>query len=249
MMRLQRKLRPEARRGMNWTSESPQCSSGHHGYFADCIRRIAVLQQSLEEHKAALKVYQETAQGRVDIFNQITELVKNCRDLQLPVDPNATVPIEEEAEKMEVDEKAAGTSAAGNSGAATSTTTGTRLSSMSLPFQPSAGNSSSASSSKPKPKSRGPTPPASAALPARPPKGPSTSRLPSAPPRGPGSSLPARPSSLRSSTTGPGGSKGGSLEEGELGGDEDGEVRERDRGTKRALEPERSSARSTRSRK
>jgi hypothetical protein len=39
---------------------------------------------------------------------------------------------------------------------------------------------------------------------------------------------------------------GGSLEEGELGGDEDGEVKER--GIKRALEPERA-GRSTRSRK
>jgi len=198
------------------------------------------LQQTLEEHKAALKLYQETAEGRVQIFNQITDLLKDCRELKLPIDPNATIPIEEESEKMEIDEKAS-TTAAGSSATMTSSTssntnTGPKLSSMALPFQPQPRTNSSTNIPRGA-KSRSNTPPASASLPARPPAGPSSSRA-GQPARG-NANLPSRPSQLRSSTMG-----GGSLEEGEVGG-EDGEVQER--GTKRAAEADRS--RSTRSRK
>jgi hypothetical protein len=207
------------------------------------------LQQTLAEHKAALKVYQETAEGRVSIFNQITDLVKNCRDLKLPIDPNATLPIEDESEKTETEDGGQGSTATLNSTAmstSTSSVPNPKLSSMALPFQPSGssrGPASSAPSLSRGAKSRSATPPASAALPARPPLGPSgsSSRVPSAPSSAPNRSanLPSKPSQLRRSV-GPG------LEEGELGGDEDGEVKER--GVKRAMEPERAS-RSTRSRK
>jgi hypothetical protein len=222
-------------------------------------RRIATLQQSLEEHKAALKLYQETAEGRVQIFNQISDLLKNCRELKLPIDPNATVPIEEEAEKIDVDEKASTTTVGASSTSMTSTAmskstsnTASKLSSMSLPFQPQPQSKAHPHTAKPTTnptnisrgaKSRSSTPPASASLPARPPSGPSTSsssRAPAPPTRG-NANLPSRPSQLRSSTMG-----GNSLEEGELGGDEEGQVAER--GVKRALDSDRAS-RSTRSRK
>lgn len=205
-------------------------------------RRIATLQQTLEEHKAALKLYQETAEGRVQIFNQITDLLKNCRELKLPIDPNATIPVEDESEKIDVDEKAP-TNAAGSSAtvstSASSSNAGPKLSSMALPFQPQPRAHTSTNPPRGA-KSRSSTPPASASLPARPPAGPSSSTSRPTAPRGT-ANLPSRPSQLRSSTMG-----GGSLEEGEVGGNEDGEVKER--GTKRAAEADRA-VRSTRTRK
>ena len=206
-------------------------------------RRISTLQQTLEEHKAALKLYQETAEGRVQIFNQITDLLKDCRELKLPIDPNATIPVEDESEKIDIDDKAVvgGSSATVASTAMSNSTSaaGPKLSSMALPFQPQPRTNTSTNPPRGA-KSRSSTPPASASLPARPPAGPSSSTSRAAPTRGK-ANLPSRPSQLRSSTMG-----GGSLEEGEVGGDEDGEVKER--GTKRAAETDRA-GRSTRTRK
>ena len=172
-------------------------------------RQIAAVEQSLAEHRESHVQYLQTAQSRVNIFSQITKLVDDARNTKLPVDSqNPTNEAEPDPTPMELDEVSA-----------------PRLSAQALPFQPT--TSMRPPSTLPARPAR-PSGPAADGL-AKLPTAPSrtvSSNLPPAPPpsRSTSSSLPNRPSALKSSTT-PGRGKH-SLEEGEVSGEEDGEVAE-----------------------
>ena len=190
-------------------------------------RRIADAQQSIADHRAAHELYLTTTQARIDTFSHITRLLEECRALNLPIEPQATIPAQEE--KMEVDEPAFAPRPTSPSG-------GTRLNAAALPFAP-------VSSQEPNVRASTPPltpmrPPASGhALPSRPHASSSTTanRSLSSTTRVVSSSLPSRPSALRS-VTGPAAT--GSLEEGELGGEEEGEVaEEKGKGSKRSAGP------------
>jgi len=182
------------------------------------------LQHSLADHRASHELYLDTTQARIDTFAQISRLVEECRGLKLPLEPQGTLPVEEE--KMEVDEPSPASASPGSSPIS-------KLSAVALPFAPTAAPEKARASTPPATITTMKPPPTGHGLPSKPSR-PSTPTTPAAP-RGASatrvvsSSLPSRPSALRS-VTGPAAT--GSLEEGELGGEEEGEVSE-ERGLKR----------------
>ncbi|CAD6589474.1 MAG: hypothetical protein TREMPRED_005373, partial [Tremellales sp. Tagirdzhanova-0007] len=89
---------------------------------AELDERIAESQESLTNHRASHDLYLATIQSRIDTFSQITRLVEECRAMKLPIEPQATLPMEE---KMLVDEPLP-----------TSSSEVSRLSAAALPFAP-----------------------------------------------------------------------------------------------------------------
>ena len=178
----------------------------HPSYtFLAELRQIANLEQSITEHRASHAAYLQTAQSRIDTFSAISKLVEDVRAAKLPVDNTQAddEPQPQTITPMEIDEPVVIP----------------KLSAQALPFQPKP-----APQAKPAhlPARPTPTAPASANLP----KLPSSGTLAPPPSRVSSSTLPSRPSALRSSTV-PGVARGRtSLEEGEVSGEEDGEVAE-----------------------
>jgi hypothetical protein len=227
------------------------------------LRQISTLKESIEQHKATHELYVSTAQDRAQRFKDIIALVAEVKDIKLP-DTTVSDDTDRDIDAMDVDQPGGG-----EGGAATNA----RLNASALTFQPvkstgsarpSSSNHADGTSSQPVTRASTPAPsaPSNAAntgtgagrhgLPARPAraassKGPlsSTNTAPQGRPNSSGHSVPSRPSNLRTVTGGPrGGGSGGSLEEGEVGGDEEGEVNERRGASKRGGEER--STRSTR---
>lgn len=220
------------------------------------LRQITELEESLAHHQSTNEAYIAVSQSRSDKFKEILKMVEEARNMKLP-DVNVTsAEIEPEAMDVDPKEDTSTTKTdaerdtSGNGGRLNVTALPFQpQSSSSSRTTPANGSLSSPVSragtpgpSVPSPNTQGSstsaavqgagsgsisatTPSGRHALPSRPSRQAtstsSTSRTNVAT-----ASLPSRPSNLRSVTT-PKSGLGGSLEEGEVGGEEEGEVNER----------------------
>lgn len=194
------------------------------GIRLTCLcRQIASLRGEIANHAASHTLYTKAVQDRIEAFSRITPIIDEVKGISLPIEPTASL----EDDKMEVD---------GASPQEAAASAPLRLSAQALPFQPAPPSSPASKATEAQSQRAAPAqsssqankaPPTSAGLPARPSRaassGPGSTALARSSSSSRPSTLPARPSGLRSSTL-PAGK--GSLEEGELGGEEEGEVSE-----------------------
>ncbi|WWC63971.1 uncharacterized protein I303_106577 [Kwoniella dejecticola CBS 10117] len=232
--------------------------------------QISNLQSSLEDHKASHALCLQTTQARLDKFNQITDLIDECRSLKLPIEPASSIEdLPTDDQKMDVDISTASSPAIAGSSklnlsalefqpsvapsvittAPSTTKSAPSRSSSAQPISSNTNTSANTNTNTLKPPSSGHL------LPSRPAQrsssggstNTSTNGAPKLTRQGSNPGLPARPSALRSSPT-PATLHGGSLEDGEVGPEEGEVASPNEESKKRARGNDSAASRNTRSR-